>query len=132
MRLDKVVLDTNVVVSALYKSDSNPGAIIQSIMDGEIVIFFNEPILAEYDEVLSRIRLHIDKKEKVKILDLIQIRGAIFEPVKSSIEMADEDDRVFFDTANQARVILVTGNTRHYPEQEFIMTPAEYVMLIKK
>ena len=50
------VIDTNVIVSALFSisGQSNPAAIIRKVVDGTITPIFNEEILAEYKEVLSR------------------------------------------------------------------------------
>jgi hypothetical protein len=40
--------------------------------------------------------------------------------------MPDEDDRAFFDTATAAKGVLVTGNKRHYPNEEGVMSLTEY------
>ena len=50
------VIDTNVIVSALFSisGQSNPAAIIRKVVDGTITPIFNEEILAEYKEVLSK------------------------------------------------------------------------------
>jgi len=40
---------------------------------------------------------------------------------------SDEDDRIFYDTAKSANAVLVTGNKKHYPDESFIMTPAEFL-----
>ena len=49
-------IDTNVIVSALFSisGQSNPTAIIRKVVDGTITSIFNEEILAEYKEVLSK------------------------------------------------------------------------------
>ena len=43
--------------------------------------------------------------------------------------MTDEDDRAFYDTAKNNDAYLVTGNTRHYPNESFILTPTEFMRL---
>ena len=43
-----VVLDTNVIVSATIKIDSNPGLILRLVDDGIIIPLINEEIIAEY------------------------------------------------------------------------------------
>ena len=48
------VIDTNVVVSSLLKRDSIPAKILDLVISGIIVPLFNEEILSEYAEVLSR------------------------------------------------------------------------------
>lgn len=49
----KVVLDTNVMVSALLKRDSVPGQILQAVWDGNLDLVLSEPLLAELREVLN-------------------------------------------------------------------------------
>jgi len=46
--------------------------------------------------------------------------------------MTDEDERAFYDTAKNNDAYLVTGNTRHYPNESFILTPTEFIGLWTK
>ncbi len=48
------VLDTNVIVSAFLKSDSIPGIVVSLSLGGSIIPLYNDKILNEYIEVLSR------------------------------------------------------------------------------
>jgi hypothetical protein len=41
--------------------------------------------------------------------------------------MPDETDRKFYDTAKAAGAMLITGNTKHYPDEPFILTPAAFI-----
>jgi predicted nucleic acid-binding protein len=47
--------------------------------------------------------------------------------VPSTYILIDEDDRVFYDTAKQAGAYLITGNTKHYPSEPFILTPSAFL-----
>lgn len=49
----RVVLDTNIVVSAVLKAGSLPEAVFNMAVGGVIELCVSEPILAEYEEVLS-------------------------------------------------------------------------------
>ena len=49
----KVVLDTNVLVSALLKRGSVPGRLLQAVWDGTLDLVVSEPLLAELREVLN-------------------------------------------------------------------------------
>ena len=55
-----VVIDTNVLVSALLTSGGLPEAAINLAISGEVQWFASESVLAEYEEVLKRPRLAID------------------------------------------------------------------------
>jgi predicted nucleic acid-binding protein len=63
----------------------------------------------------------------MKVLKVIQEYGERIEPNQSTHEMLDEDDRIFYDTAKNAGAYLVTGNKRHYPDEAFILTPADFL-----
>jgi putative PIN family toxin of toxin-antitoxin system len=60
-----VVLDTNVVVSALMSALGNPAKILSLFSDGEIQTYYSHDIMAEYEDVLPRPELKI-KSEKIK------------------------------------------------------------------
>jgi putative PIN family toxin of toxin-antitoxin system len=55
----KVVLDTNVVVSALLKESGLETAILDLALHGNVAMFVSQPILAEYAGVLQRPKLRI-------------------------------------------------------------------------
>ena len=58
-----VVIDTNVLVSAMLKWNSVPGNVLQLTFDGPIIPVLNNEIANEYKEVLSRSkRLNISFK----------------------------------------------------------------------
>jgi putative PIN family toxin of toxin-antitoxin system len=48
----KVVLDTNVLVSALLKRDGVPGRLLQSVWDGTLDLVLSEALLTELRDVL--------------------------------------------------------------------------------
>ena len=55
------VIDTNVIVSAVISKhlESNPAKIIRAIVQERIVPLFNDEIIEEYREVLSRPKFHL-------------------------------------------------------------------------
>jgi putative PIN family toxin of toxin-antitoxin system len=124
----KIVLDTNIVISAALSPQGNPAKIIRLIRDREdIKLYFNTVILAEYEKVLSYKRLNIPEEEQKKALAAMQEAGEIVEPIKSNILMPDESDRIFYDTAQASGAILITGNIKHFPTASNIMTPADFL-----
>jgi putative PIN family toxin of toxin-antitoxin system len=127
MKPNRVVLDTNVLVSALMSSLGNPAKIYKMFLSETIVLVFSEDIMLEYEDVLYRPHLHIPADDAGKVLDAIRLCGERVEPTPSTIPMIDEDDRVFYDAAKSAGAYLITGNMRHYPSESFIFTPAEYL-----
>jgi putative PIN family toxin of toxin-antitoxin system len=125
----RVVLDTNILVSALLSPLGNPAKIYKMILTEILKLAYSPKIIEEYRDVLFRPRLRIPAEEAQKVLEAIQEYGEQMEPIPSTHDMIDEDDRVFYDTAKSAGACLITGNKKHYPEEAFIMTPAEFLSL---
>jgi len=124
----KVVLDTNILISAALSPKGNPAKIIELIADNqEVQVFYCKDILAEYKEVLSRPRLNIDHKMSIRVMDLIKKTGILIKPTPGDIPLPDESDRIFYDTARTAGAILITGNIKHYPIETFIMSPFDFL-----
>ena len=125
-----IVMDTNILVSAALASQGNPARIISLISNSEeIQLFYSSAIVGEYEKVLAYKRLKISQEVQEKIIGTIKIFGTEIEPAQSTIPMVDESDRIFYNTAQASQSILITGNTRHYPAEEFIMTPAGFAKL---
>jgi putative PIN family toxin of toxin-antitoxin system len=123
----KVVLDTNILVSALWSKQSNPFKIVKMFFENDIALYYSIEIIEEYQEVLSRDKLGFAGNEVLDLLREIMINGFLSESVKSSIMFNDESDRIFYDTAKSNEAILITGNKKHYPDEPFILSPAEFL-----
>ena len=130
--MQRIVIDTNIVISAALSPYGNPAKIINLISDSEeLQVYFCPEILAEYKEVLSRERLNIAAAKQNSIMDTIKAVGKLIEPQISEMPLPDESDRVFYDTAIESGAILITGNTKHYPTEDFIMTPAQFLAFVE-
>ncbi len=66
-----VVVDTNVLVSALLKPKSNPGVILKLVEYGIIIPLINEEILNEYKKVLSRPKFKFPNDIVNNIMEII-------------------------------------------------------------
>jgi len=67
---------------------------------------------------------------RTRIINAIIKAGIIFNPSPSAGNMPDETDRIFYDTAKECGEILITGNSRHYPNELFTMKPADFIRKI--
>ena len=72
-----VVIDTNVLVSALMKPESIPGVILEEALSGRIMPLLNSEILDEYEEVLSRRKFKFDHRDIRVAIDGL-VRRALF------------------------------------------------------
>jgi putative PIN family toxin of toxin-antitoxin system len=130
--IKRIVLDTNVVVSAFLTPSGNPAAVLKLAASGDLQICHNSQLFAEYREVLSRPKLKIDPEDSSGLLDILFLVGLSITPKTSTFPMIDEKDRMFYDTAKECDAVLVTGNKKHYPEEAFIVTPAEFLEIWEK
>jgi putative PIN family toxin of toxin-antitoxin system len=129
--MTKVVLDTNIVISAALSPNGNPAKIIKLISSDEsIQMYYSLEIINEYFKVLSYQRLNFSEEKKNHALNIIKKHGATIQPSESEIELPDESDRIFYDAAKAADAYLITGNIKHYPRESHILTPAEFLKML--
>ena len=126
------VIDTNVIVSSLLTKhhDSATVRVMDAVYSGKVVPLLNEEIVSEYRDVLHRRRLGLDAEKCDFIISLISDLGIAIERIKSDIQMTDEKDRVFYEIALAGMEMgtskLVTGNIKHYPDMDFVVTPSQF------
>ena len=130
-----VVIDTNVIVSAVISKhlDSNPAKIIRAIVQNRIVPLYNDEILGEYREVLSRPKFHLTEAQIDTVLKAIVADGLNLDKTSAEgVVFPDPKDIVFFEVAlSKEDSYLVTGNIKHFPIKPFIVTPAEMVKIME-
>ena len=130
------VIDTNVIVSSMLKANSIPGTIIQLIRDDVIIPLVNEEIINEYIDVLTRNKFDFDPKAVDDSIGLINTKGIFINREQRLEDFIDKDDIVFYEIVMSARntmdAYLVTGNIRHYPIRNYIVTPREMIEIIEK
>ena len=128
-----VVLDTNIIVSAALTPGGHSASIISLVAsDSGLHLYYSRGIQSEYQEVLSRPQLKISAETQDALVNTIIAFGLLIEPHCSTIQLSDEDDRIFYDTAVEVNAILITGNIKHFPHRQFIMTPADFIHHIQK
>ena len=129
------VIDTNVFVAALLtkNSDSATVKVYEAIANGKITPLYHEDILDEYAEVLSRPKFKFSEEKINAVLELIVKYGVEVFPKPTGEIIIDMDDLIFYEVAMEKREddsYLVTGNQKHYPVRDYIVTPAEIMEII--
>ena len=124
----KAVIDTNVLVSSFISKNTNSPTvrIIKAIIEGIFTPVYSDDILSEYEEVLGRGRFKLDPAAISILIQRIKEIGEAVSPVVSEEDFPDPDDKVFFCTALAGDAQLVTGNIKHYPTAELVVTPAQF------
>ena len=130
----KLVIDTNVVISALLKPESSPALIMSLVLRGNCTLCLTEKIFAEYEEVSGRGKFKkLDHGSVREFLSTLR-RRALWVVPKVQVDgiTKDPDDNVFLECALESRAdFLITGNIHHFPEKKFrhtaIVAPGEFV-----
>lgn len=126
------VFDTNVLVSALMskRKDSPTVELLDLVLDGCIVLLYNEEIIAEYADVLHRSKFGFDKSRIDNVMDLVRT-GLNVERTSTDKDFPDPDDRVFYEVSlSKDDTYMVTGNQRHFPQEPKVVSPAEMLSII--
>jgi len=124
----KVVLDTNVIVSALLSPSGIPARILSLVLDGIITIVYDNKILMEYFDVLNREKLKIDKDLINLVVDFIDKEGEFKTAMPQTTIFDDEDDRIFYELYKTGGVdFLITGNIKHFPHEKGIVSPRKFI-----
>lgn len=113
-----VVIDTNVLVSALLNINSNPGTVLLSVFKGETIPLLNPEILAEYRDVLARKKFKFPAEEVGTVLKVLTSSCLNVTALsKDYPEVCDPKDRCFYAvtmTGRQADRRCAAGY-RQYP-----------------
>lgn len=130
------VIDTNVLVSAMLRWNSVPGRVLRHVFGGELIPVFNGEILDEYREVLLRKKFHFPEEAVDTVLESLQEQGISMDAEKLDIDLPDEKDIVFYEVVMEKRkkdsAYLVTGNSKHFPKESFIVTPREMLDILER
>jgi putative PIN family toxin of toxin-antitoxin system len=114
----RVVLDTNILVSACLKPGGLESRVTHLALTGKITACVTSEILAEYRDVLSRPKLDSVHLPAVELLAALE-RAAMLVETKARVSASiDEDDNRFLECAEaSSSEYLITGNLRHYPAE---------------
>ena len=111
----KIVLDTNVLVTALLSKRGASYKLLSMIDDDRIKIVLSTPLVKEYEDVLSREKFVLSEVEIGDILDYLCLIAShhkiyyLWRPVLKDIK----DDMVL-ELAVKANAFIVTHNTKDF------------------
>lgn len=142
-----VVIDTNVLVSAMLSNSKAPFSVLELVEKGNLIPIFDRRMLKEHYEVF-----HYDKfKDPRHLITDEMLRNTIYTLVKNGIFindvetikqelydiMPDKDDIPFFEvkeSSQEFESMLVTGNTDDYPipNDSYIVTAKELLVILQQ
>lgn len=114
----RVVLDTNVLVSANLSAEGLEALVVSLALNQKIQLHVSEPILLEYERVLRYPRLRFEAKEVARFLARLRRSSVLVMPTRKVSASPDEADNRFLECTEAARAdFLVTGNKKHFPKR---------------
>ena len=127
----KVVIDTNVVVSATLVDQGPSAGILNLATNKRLQMFVSPAILAEYEKVLRRPRLKLDPARITAVLALIRNTSTEVFPTQTVTISDDEADNRFYECAEAAAAdYLITGNIQDFSKGHKttkIITPRDFI-----
>lgn len=112
----RLVLDTNVLISAVLKPEGLERSVVLLALTKPARWYVSDPIMKEYAAVLARPELKIRKGLRLQFLQLIKNHANVVIPAHLPQLTLDPADNIFLECADAARAdYLITGNQRHFP-----------------
>ncbi len=133
--MHRVVLDTNVVLSAMLTNCGPASVVLGLVLSRRLAMVVSEQVLDEYEEVLSRSRFGIDPRDRAVILERVRRVGHAYTPQAlpgGKKGFPDPADIMFLELALGGRADwLITRNVKHFPPQRCgftsVVTPEQIV-----
>jgi putative PIN family toxin of toxin-antitoxin system len=118
----KVVLDTNIIISALYSKRGASYQLLRLALSGELSYSISPLVAFEYggkiNQKIEEGFLRLEKKDSRKILDaLFAMATIVWKPIQVRPTLTDPSDEKILECAMSAQCThIITFNTKHFPE----------------
>jgi putative PIN family toxin of toxin-antitoxin system len=130
----RLVIDTNIVVSAALKPDGLQRTVLLLALTKPASWYVTDVILREYDDVLARPELRIRRGLRQQLMQLIRSHTRSVIPSRPLHIAPDPEDNKFLECADTARAdYLLTGNQRHFPgywKKTKVISSREFITLV--
>lgn len=128
-----VVIDTNVIVSALMNVNGTPAKILSLVLNGNIKIVYDLRIMFEYFEVLSRKEFGFTKEIIHDMINYFKADGVFINAEHLTVKFSDETDKKFYEVYKSGKAqYLITGNIKHFPKEDTIVIPKSFIQLYEQ
>lgn len=112
----RLVVDTNIVVSAALKPDGLQRTVLLLALTKPARWYVTGRHSPEYEDVLARPELRIRRGLRQQLMQLIRSNTHSVIPSRALHITPDPEDNKFLECADAARAdYLLTGNHRHFP-----------------
>jgi len=130
----RLVIDTNVLISAALKPAGSQRTAFLIAITRPARLYISMPVFDEYANVLARPHLGIVTGLRLQFLQLIKNHSHMVKPSRRVEAASDPNDNVFLELADAARAdYLITGNLKHFPrfwKSTKIVSTREFISLV--
>jgi len=130
----RLVLDTNIIVSAALKPYGLQRTVLLFAITRPASLYVSDEIISEYRDVLSRPELKIRRGLRLQLLQLVKNHSRLVRLTRPLHVAKDPGDDKFLECADAARAdYLVTGNPRHFPrfwKKTTVITSPELITIV--
>ena len=130
----RLVIDTNILVSAALKPDGLQRTVLVLAITKPARLYVTRAIFAEYREVLARPEFKIRRGLRQQLLQLVRNHAQLVKSARALQVANDPDDDKFLECADAARAdYLITGNQRHFPhfwKKTKVITSREFIGIV--
>lgn len=128
----RVVLDTNILISALALVSESSDQIIDLARKAEIELFISKPILLEFKRVLMEKFRYSETEANERLSLIIKISTVVYPRERFSAINDDESDNRILECAYAAKANFIISGDKHLKNlKEFksikILPPSDFV-----
>jgi uncharacterized protein len=132
--MQKIVIDTNVIVSSLIQRGFPNLIISELFIEEKFQLCISDELLAEYYEVLARpkfSKFHDFFNRAETLLVDIETKAKKYSPKITLSIISDDDDNMILELADECEAdFIITGNSNDFTFPNYkhtkIITPKEY------
>ncbi len=131
----RVVLDTNVIISAIFWRGS-PYRVMRKALQRDFILVISPDILKEVSERLKH-KFNLPREEIEILMNILLSYSDIVEPTtKVNVVKADENDNKIIECAIDGKADFIVTGDHHLLELKSyksikIITPAEFLELLE-
>lgn len=135
MKRPRIVLDTNVLVSALLFGGP-PREILNLIVVGAVDCSLSSSILDELEDVLQRPKFGVPSREARALVEILSVLCTVVSPSEQiSVVRADPDDNRILECALAAGADVIVSGDAHLHELAVyegirIVNPSEFLSVV--
>lgn len=127
--MDKIILDTNIMLSALKSKNGASNKLLTLVGTGKYNLMLSNTLVIEYEAVLKRHYLSQDIDDFLNYLCSICVEVSLFYLWRP--ELRDPKDDFVLELAVASSSRIITHNTKDFePAKKFgimVQTPSEYL-----